>query len=426
MTNAPISTEECETLFACLDGVTHAGLGVSGGADSMALMQLASRWRERADGGGPDFSVLTVDHGLRAGSAQEAGWVSEQARELGFPCTILRWQPGEKSSRIQEDARAARYGLMAEHAHAHGLDALLTAHHLDDQAETLLMRLGRGSGLDGLAGIPMYGHWAGLRVLRPLLDMPKTRLVETLKASGLEWLEDSSNDDTRFERVRLRRAMDGLKSLGISADAMARSARRLRRAREALDRTAGQFLQANCQLDDAGFCRINAQAFSHAPDDIALRAVARALQGVGGQASLPRLSKLEALLEALKTSEGAALTLAGCQLVPGESELLIVRETGRSVPCDLVLKPGECGLWDNRYQVSLDTGCSGPVQVRALGKTGYGEVRARLGEAVTLPERVAESLVSFWLNERVLAVPPLGYSSSAGCNAKFVNSALFS
>lgn len=426
MSNDPISAKECETLFACLEGVSHAGLGVSGGADSMALMHLASRWRERADRAGVQFSVLSVDHGLREGSAREAGWVSDQARRLGFDCTILRWRPGEKSSRIQEDARAARYGLMAQHARAHGVDALVTAHHLDDQAETLLMRLGRGSGLDGLAGIPMQGHWAGVKVLRPLLDMPKSRLVATLTASGLEWLEDPSNDDTRFERVRLRRAMDALESLGLSAGALARSARRLRRAREALDRAAGEFLRMHCQLDDAGFCRISAEALAHASDDIALRALARALQGLGGGASPPRLAKLEALFAALKAGDCPAQTLAGCQLIPGARALLIMRESGRRAPCDLVLEPGQSGLWDNRYQVSLDHGCSGPVRVCALGKTGYGDVRARLGKARALPARVEESLVSFWLDERLLAVPPLGYARQAGCSAKFVNSALFS
>ena len=430
MTIAPITQGERETLFACLEGVAHAGLAVSGGADSMALMNLAHLWRQGAGDEATCFTVLSVDHGLREGSASETEWVAEQAREIGLPCAILRWQPGEKNSRIQEDARSARYSLMAGYAHANGLDALLTAHHLDDQAETLLMRLGRGSGLDGLAAIPEQGHWAGLNVLRPLLDVPKARLVATLETLGIEWLEDPSNDDVRFERVRLRAAMEKLDELGIGADALARSAKRLRRAREALDEAAGSFLQQHAGLDDAGFCRIGADAFRQAPEEVALRAMARVIQGVGGQASPPRLAKLEALLEALNAGDGAPLTLGGCQVVPGESELLILRETGRAQPCDLLLNPGECGLWDNRYRVSLDQDSGAPVQVRALGKSGYGEVRARLGKAVTLPERAAESLVSFWQGENVLAVPPLGYFSDvahgAGCRAEFVNLTLFS
>ncbi len=429
MTIAPISQGECETLFSGLEGVAHAGLAVSGGADSMALMHLARLWREGAGDGAANFTVLSVDHGLREGSAGEAEWVAERAAVLGFPCTILRWQPGRKTSRVQEDARQARYGLMAGYAHANGLDALLTAHHLDDQAETLLMRLGRGSGVDGLAAIPERGQWAGLSVWRPLLDVSKARLVATLEASEIEWLEDPSNKDMRFERVRLRRAMDELNALGIGADALARSAKRLRRAREALDSAAGSFLQSHGVLDAAGFCRISAAAFAEAPVEVALRALARALQGVGGQASPASLAKLEALVKALKAGGGPPQTLGGCHVAPGMSEVLILRERGRTGPGDLVLNPGECGLWDNRYRVCLEHDFAAPVQVRALGKPGYAEVKARLGKAVTLPERAVEGLVSFWLDESVLAVPPLGFSSraaqSAGCSAEFVNSALF-
>jgi len=142
------------------------------------------------------------------------------------------------------------------------------------------------------------------------------------------------------------------------------------------------------------------------------------------------LAKLEVLVVALKAGGGAPQTLGGCHVAPGMNEILILREIGRTGPGDLVLNPGECGLWDNRYRVCLEHDCVAPVQVRALGKTGYAEVRARLGKAVTLPDRAAESLVSFWREESVLAVPSLGFpanaANGAGCSVEFVNSTLFS
>ena len=430
MSSRPIAERERETLFTCLEGVSHAGLAVSGGADSMALMLMARQWTQKAGSNPTCLTVLCVDHGLRDEAASEADWVAEQARAQGLECAVLRWRPGRKHSRIQADARQARYDLMARYAHSHGLDALVTAHHLDDQAETLLMRLARGSGLDGLAGIPEEGLWAGLRVIRPFLDIPKARLVATLEKERRQWLEDPSNDDARFERVRLRQAMDELEKLGIAPDALARSARRLRRAREALDHAAGDFLRRHASLDDAGFCRIDATAFLDAPQEIALRALARALRGVGGRISAPQLAKLEALLDTLREKNHAVATLGGCRVVQGRDDILVLREVGRAALGTLVLKPGESGLWDNRYRVSLDRNSRAPVQVRALGARGYGEVRARLGKAVTLPERAAESLVSFWREENVVAVPPLGYSSNirrkARCTAEFVNRKLFS
>ena len=167
--------------------------------------------------------------------------------------------------------------------------------------------------------------------------------------------------------------------MGISADALARSAKRMRRVREALDCMAGNFIQHHAELNDAGFCRIDASAFRGAPEDIALRVMARVLQGIGGQVSPPRLVKLEKLVEMLM-SGAVSQTLGGCQIVPEDDDILILRESGRRRESNLVLKPGECGLWDNRYRVRLDPCSSAPVQVRALGKSGYGEVRARLGE----------------------------------------------
>ncbi len=430
VTSGPITPGECEKLFACLENAGHAGLAVSGGADSLALMHLVHGWRRQNSAQRPRLTVLTIDHGLRPESADEVEWVAKQADALGLPCAILRWQGNKKSSAIQEKARNARYALMAEYSHANGIDALVSAHHLDDQAETVLMRLGRGSGVDGLAAMPAVRACAGVPLHRPLLDVPKARLIATLENLGQKWLEDPSNEDTRFERVRVRRAMEQLADIGISAQALARTARRLRRAREALDQIAAKFLCDHSQLEDAGYCRIALKALLLAPEDIALRALSRAIEGVGGVPSRLRMRKLEALLEALGRGSQTALTLGGCRIVPGDDTLLILREAGRSGLSDIVLKPGECGLWDNRYRVSLGAAASDTLHVRALGPQGYGQIRARLGVALTLPEHAADGIVSFWDKENVLAVPPLGYCAPGGemarCEADFVNSALFS
>lgn len=428
MAASPITDGELGTLFACLDGVTHAGLAVSGGADSLALMELARRWQAQSGADAPRLSVLCVDHGLREASSHEAQWVVSRARALGLGAATLRWEPGDKKSRIQADARHARYELMARYAHENGLDALVTAHHLDDQAETVLMRLGRGSGLDGLTAIAERGFWAGLPLIRPFLDVPKARLVATLNARGLEWLDDPGNADTRFERVRVRQAMDQLEAIGIGAGALARTAKRLRRARTALDQTTSRFLRDSSRLDAAGYCQIDAAALRDAPEEIALRAMGRVISGVGGRAATLRLSKLEVLLETLQARAAASLTLGGCQVIAGEKEILVLRESGRSGLGSLLLKPGECRLWDNRYRVSLTRDSGTPVQVRALGLRGYGELRARLGQAVILPERAADGLVSFWREGELVAVPPLDFyprsGAPAGCSAELVNPCL--
>lgn len=430
--NSPqtISSAERDTLFAGLEDASHVGLAVSGGADSLALMYLAHGWLQNKREHSPRLTVLTIDHGLRPESADEAEWVVKQAGALDLPCSILAWRGDKTSSAIQENARKARYDLMAEFAHVNALDALVTAHHLDDQAETVLMRLGRGSGVDGLAAMPPLRACAGVPLHRPFLNVPKARLIATLEALGEEWLEDPSNDDTRFERVRSRRAMEQLADIGISAQALVRTARRMRRARDSLDQMATRFLGENATLEGAGYCRITMAALHEAPDEIVLRVLARAIEGVGGSRLPLRMSKLENLLEGIQQHGKTAVTLGGCRIVEQDDALLVLREAGRSGLGKIELKPGECALWDNRYRVTLGEASGKSVQVQALGPRGYGQIRARLGHALTLPDNAVDGIVSFWSEDNVLAVPPLGYCASegemAGCKANFVNSALFS
>jgi len=198
----PIALLEARTLLAPLRRFSRVALAVSGGPDSLALMQLAARLRAEF---GVSLTVLTVDHGLRESSGEEAAMVGRQAAALGLPHAILTWASGEsRAASLQARARAARYDLMAAYCHAHDIQALVTAHHLDDQAETFLMRLKRGSGLDGLAAIPERGAWAGIAVLRPLLDVQKARLVATLREADVRFVCDPSNHDPRFERARVR------------------------------------------------------------------------------------------------------------------------------------------------------------------------------------------------------------------------------
>jgi tRNA(Ile)-lysidine synthase len=216
MSTLPISPSESRRLFALLAPVPHAALAVSGGPDSVALMLLAARWREAREDG-PKLSVVTVDHGLRSGAREEAEQVARMASSLGLPHAILMWEKAELPlASLQAKARTARYDLMVAYCHAHGIPALVTAHTQDDQAETFLMRLKRGSGLDGLAAIPERGAWAGISIIRPLLDVPKARLIATLDAAGLPYVIDPSNADPRFERARMRARASALDAFGLS------------------------------------------------------------------------------------------------------------------------------------------------------------------------------------------------------------------
>ena len=196
MAHDPISDGELDDLFSCVQGAKRVVLAVSGGVDSVALLHLFARWQRSSKSKVPEARVATVDHGLRRASRDEAEFVAGVAAKRGLNHTVLRWTGPKPKSRVQEVAREARYRLLAEFARENDATAILTAHHQDDQAETVLMRLARGSGLDGLSGMTQQTEIHEIQLLRPLLGVPKARLLELCE------LPDSPGVRTPATRIR--------------------------------------------------------------------------------------------------------------------------------------------------------------------------------------------------------------------------------
>jgi tRNA(Ile)-lysidine synthase len=417
--SGPIVDTEVDDLFAALDPFAVLILAVSGGADSVAMMHLVARWAQRHRNPARTILVATVDHGLREDSAREAEWVADAARSLGLAHETLQWLGDKPSTGVQEAARAARYELLAELGWKHGASgtvAIVTAHNEDDQAETLLMRLARGSGLDGLTGMSpsrILHADSGCRLVRPLLAMSRARLEATLAADKLGWLEDPSNASDKFERVRLRAARGNLADLGLTNEKLALSARRLERARLALE-AATLALQTDIRLDLHGgmYASLDARAFGHAEEELRLRVATRLISAFGGQEVVPRLSKLEALMARLAAPDFEGATLGGCILARKGGTLFVYREPERAELERLELAPGEVGVWDRRFRVATAPEVGAPVVVRALGPGGYATLRKKLetdpGMTQALPPaRAAAALPSFWQGGRLLDVPPL-------------------
>jgi tRNA(Ile)-lysidine synthase len=226
----PVSEAETDVLFADLADARSLLLAVSGGPDSTALLALAARWRKRL-ARGPNLIAVTIDHGLRPEARREAAAVKRLAASLGVPHRTLRWVDAKPRTGVQEKARLARYDLLRREAHRHGARHVVTAHTLDDQAETILFRMARGSGLAGLAGMARATAQADdMLLVRPFLRLPKARLLATLKAQALPFIDDPSNRDPRFARARLRPLIGQLAAEGLDADRLALLALRMRRA----------------------------------------------------------------------------------------------------------------------------------------------------------------------------------------------------
>jgi len=312
---------------------------VSGGGDSLALMLLLADWAKAGDR--PPPNVLIVDHGLREGSTGDARKTAQWARAAGLHPHVLSWRGKKPDADVEAVAREARYRLMGAWCEKQGVRALFVAHTLEDQAETFLLRLARGSGLDGLSAMRALAPWPGhgdLALVRPLLDFTRGELREFLQARRQPWLDDPMNEDPRFARVKLRRAAPELAALGLSPQRLSAAARHLARARTALEAATDAWLTRSCRFE-GGRAVVDGKALAELPAEIGLRALAHVLGRVSGQAYRPRFERLERLYAAIGSGEfRAARTLHGCRIGPaarrdalfGPGTLTILREPGRT------------------------------------------------------------------------------------------------
>lgn len=340
-------------------------VGVSGGADSLALCLLLGDWA-KARGG--RVVALTVDHRLRPGSTAEARRVARRLAPMGVEHRILTWSGAKPASNLQATARAARYRLLGDWCANRGVLHLATAHHLDDQAETLLLRLGRGSGLDGLAAMPAVSEMDEMRLLRPLLNVPKRCLEATLAARGIDWEEDPSNSDTAFRRIQVRRLLANVGDQILDPKRLAAAAGHLGRARSALEQDTSRLLARAAEIDPAGFAWLDPEPVASAPREIGLRALSRLVRAVGGRPYTPRLDRLERLYARLPAGPAAGATLGGSRFLPRRGRVLIVREAA-GLPSASV-QPGEGLRWDGRFAVRVARSAD---QSRALTLTPLGE-----------------------------------------------------
>jgi tRNA(Ile)-lysidine synthase len=296
-------------------------VAVSGGSDSLALMYLLAGFAQARGATAP--LVLTVDHGLHKSSAGNAKQVAAWAKQAGLKAQVLTWTGPKPKSGIEAAARQARYRLMGNWLLKHGFATLFVGHTSDDQAETFLLRLARGSGLDGLAAMSARAPWpvpgfAGLTVARPLLNFRRADLRAHLKTKGQSWLEDPMNEDPAFDRVRIRKAVAALARAGLTVPRIAAAASHLRRARESLEIvTEAVLARAARPMKEGAGVLLDPVVLAAAPREVGLRALAGVLMAVSGQDYRPRFDSLERLFDRIGGGAlGAGATLHGCHIRP--------------------------------------------------------------------------------------------------------------
>ncbi|MEZ5796166.1 MAG: tRNA lysidine(34) synthetase TilS [Paracoccaceae bacterium] len=378
------------------------GVAVSGGSDSLAMLHLMTRAARHA---GWALRAVTVDHRLRPEAAAEADRVGQVCASLCVPHDVLVWDHGEIAGNLMAAAGEARYGLMAEWAREKGVDLVCLAHTADDQAETFLMGLSRAAGLDGLTGMRQSFRVDGVAFRRPFLSRTRADLRAYLTRQGLSWIDDPSNENDRFTRVKARRAMKALKPLGITVDRLSGVIANLSSAQavvhEAVARAGTEVI-----TETAGSLHFQRRSFALCGPEVQRRLLIAVIRWIAGERHPPRETKLMALGMAL--AQGRDATLAGCG------------SAGRAKTCWVSREARACGgqvtvgqVWDGRWTVQ---GAEGVV--RALGAAGLRFCPD--WRATGLPRQVLEVSPGSWQGERLIAAPCAGFGvATATCAPSF-------
>jgi len=381
---------------------TTLGVAVSGGGDSVALLHMLAA---RGDG----LRAVTVDHGLRAESAEEAVQVAVLCQSLGVPHHILKWEDWDNSGNLQDAARQARLRLIAAWADAENISHVALGHTLDDQAETVLLRLARGSGVDGLSGMAKLRTAGKLTWVRPLLHARRDALRTYLSEKDVSWIDDPSNDDPKYDRVKARHALAILADLGISTDGLVATADRMQNARVALEAATKTLADTCVEISDAGEVRFNIETFNAASDELRFRLLSAALQWISGAQYRPRFDSLRGVLTRIGTENGQ--TLHGCVIRSHSGNIIVRREPSRVAangPIDTV--------WDHRWVVTA-RGSDSAKNIGALGEAGLRECTGWRDTGHAREALLASP--ALWADGQLVAAPLAGMANGWAIELKY-------
>lgn len=367
------------------------GVAVSGGSDSVGLLTLLNDWRQD---GGPDVCAVTVDHGLRPEGAEEARAVARLCEGWNISHTTLEWEGWDGTGNLPDAARRARYGLMAAWAAKAGIPAIAVAHTADDQAETFLMRLARVAGLDGLSAMTPRWQQGGITFLRPLLTVTREELREVLRERGVGWIDDPTNADPMYERVRARQVLQALAPLGIEAATLAEVASNLADARSVIQAQVALAAQQVARIE-AGDVLVDRSGLSGLDPEIIRRLLQEAILWISGADYPPRGAALKRVMRAIDA--GDSTTLHGCRFITRSDTLRITRE--EQAVAGMTASPG--AIWDGRWRLT------GPeaegATVAALGENGLRYCPDRQNSA--LPAASLRASPAVWQGQTLLAAP---------------------
>ncbi len=403
-----------ENFFYSVDSLCKNALpkkvavAVSGGADSMALLHLTKLWAADKK---VEMIALTVDHNFRNESKDEAQTVAKWARNLAVPHHILTHAGSKPDANIMEEARKIRYGLLEEYCKHNNITHLLIAHHADDQIETFLMRLERGSGVDGLCAMEMLSTFNGINIMRPLLNVNKNELISYLEENSIDWIEDPTNDNTYYKRNKLRSLLWRFsgEEENIVTSRILNTAKSMQRVKEALEHFTQQAATSCVTLHDQGYITLNITEFMSVPEEIQLRLLKECLLSVGNRDEIPRMEKLLNLHGKIIEDDFTGATLHGGKIESHKNNVIFVRERSCLANEKEII---EKTVWDNRFAIRLDKNL-GQCLAASLSENNLKSLD-NFQYPTTFPKSVLYSLpiikkISSDGVENILSIPHINY-----------------
>ena len=402
-----LDTEFCKRMQEV--SKSSIGLAVSGGGDSLALLIMASKWANLLK---RDLKVVTVDHHLRPNSRDEADYVKITTNSLGHSHKILDWYYEASSGNLQAAASDGRKKLISTWAKEQNIDIILLGHTANDQAETFLMRLARGSGVDGLAGMKTSKNFYGVEWFRPLLSFHRDDLRHYLRFQSIKWIEDPSNDDLKYTRVRARRVLKELETLGIKQRVFLETAQRMDKAKVVLNDAAKEAGKEFLTLRDWGDIEVDKKLFQVKRDETYLRLLAHIIKFISGNVYRTRFSELNQFVLALTETNFKARTIGGIIARSVDEKTLVLRREP-SVPGFIKKVPAKNFIWDGRWALSLAKNSLDDFEkIGPLGTFGLSQIKKSAPS--TIPTESLISLPTLFRDEQVLASPFLNFGKGLG------------
>lgn len=411
--HTPITKDEYSSLLsACLPNAcdspeaSQIALAVSGGADSTALALATADWAGTSKN---KLIAFIVDHKLRATSTNEAKSVSEQLLRLGIQTEILTWEHSEITNDLHATARKARYTLLESACNRHNRKYLLLGHHSDDQAETILMRIAKGTGIDGLAGIRPYNKQNGIIRLRPFLNQPKARLIATCHQAGIPFVDDQSNASPNYARGRLRAVMPHLEAEGFTSDRLTDLGRRAAQARDALDHYAERLTEQSVETELCGSLKIQLGLWREHPQEIQYRALARCLKYIHQTEYPPSFDAVNTLIHGLSSEDNNWGKTINGVVVKNTGNLLQLYREYSAIPQNQPITD-RIQTWDQRWQVHCSNleyyaGCV----LNPLGNPPHGlldKLSPDIRKLIPQGQKRA-TIPSLWRNGVLFAIPTI-------------------